>query len=115
MSASSSPNKKWPPLPHHHTPPSTDADLTFTSPYRRLIPFLSAFVWPWRRLQRERRQRDTSLNETVLILLRRALGISAEPRSNGLCKLAGTWSQAEFDRFQDDTAVFEQIDEELWS
>ena len=66
-------------------------------------------------LERERRQRDTSLNETVLNLLRRALGVSAEPRSNGLCKLAGTWSQAEFERFEDDTVVFEQIDEELWS
>ena len=68
-----------------------------------------------RALERERRDQGASLNETVLRLLRRALGVEEEARSNGLRQLAGTWSDDELAEFGRNTAVFEQIDEELWS
>ncbi|MEZ4226791.1 MAG: hypothetical protein R3B13_37965 [Polyangiaceae bacterium] len=69
-----------------------------------------------RALERETKRRGRSLNQTVLGLLRQALGLEPEqPRSNGLAKLAGTWSAEELERFERDTRVFEAVDEELWS
>lgn len=69
-----------------------------------------------RALERERRKHGTSLNQTVLLLLRRALGLDArEVRSNGLRKLAGTWSGEALAEFERATESFGQVDEELWS
>lgn len=66
-------------------------------------------------LQRERRRRGASLNQTVLDLLHRALGLAPGDRfDNGLGRFAGTWSARELKRFEADTAVFEQVDEDLW-
>lgn len=68
-----------------------------------------------RALEREKRRRGASLNQTVLQLLRQALGIdSSTVRSNSLGKLAGTWSKQDLAHFERDTAMFEQIDEEIW-
>lgn len=67
-------------------------------------------------LDEERKRRGTSLNRTVLDLLRRALGLDPEqPASNGLGKLAGTWSEDEHRELEKAMAPFEQVDEELWS
>ena len=69
-----------------------------------------------RALEREKRRRGTSLNQTVLDILRSALGVDTDqPRSNGLRRLAGSWSDADLEEFEAATAVFEQVDEELWS
>jgi len=69
-----------------------------------------------RALERETRKRGTSLNETVLDLLRDALGVGRlAPPSNGLDKLAGTWTQEDLEQFEANTAIFEQIDPEIWS
>jgi DNA polymerase III delta subunit len=69
-----------------------------------------------RALERETRKRGTSLNQTVLDLLRNALGVGALARpSNGLEKLAGTWTEKDLEEFEANTAIFEQIDPELWS
>jgi plasmid stability protein len=66
-------------------------------------------------LRTEKRRRGRSLNQTVIDLLKQSLGLGWEsPGGNGLEKLAGTWSQEEFDRFERSTAVFEWIDEEQW-
>jgi hypothetical protein len=68
-----------------------------------------------RALQRESSHRGASLNATVLDLLRRALGIDAdEARSNGLGRLAGTWSEAEASEFEANTRMFNNVDSELW-
>lgn len=68
-----------------------------------------------RALEREKKRRGQSLNQTVLELLALALGISQdETRSNGLGKLAGDWSNRELAEFEAATAVFGQVDEELW-
>ena len=64
-------------------------------------------------LEREKRRRGTSVNQTVLDLLSQGLGVGS-PRSNGLRRLAGTWSEADFRQFKDATASFEQVDAELW-
>lgn len=69
-----------------------------------------------RALEREKKRRGASLNQTVLDVLSQALGVdAADARSNGLRQLAGTWSADEHDRFERATAVFEQIDDELWT
>jgi plasmid stability protein len=68
-----------------------------------------------RSLEQERRRRGTSLNETVLALLRQALGLGEEPRSNGLRALAGTWSAQDLEEFERAMEPFEQVDPELWS
>ena len=64
-------------------------------------------------LHRERRRRGTSLNRTVIDLLRQSLGVSGT-RSNGLARLAGTWTAAEELRFLSKIRPFEKIDPELW-
>jgi hypothetical protein len=64
-------------------------------------------------LARERRRRGTSLNQTVIDLLRQGLGVTG-PRSNGVRRLAGTWTQKEHREFLVATAGFEKIDEEFW-
>lgn len=68
-----------------------------------------------RALERERRRSGNSLNQTVLELLRQALGVSREaPFSNGLRKLAGVWTDAEHEAFEAARQGFEEIDEDLW-
>lgn len=63
-------------------------------------------------LDDERRRRGTSLNATVLDLLRQALGVGTT-RSNGLRRLAGGWSREDFEAFEEATALFEEIDPEM--
>lgn len=66
-------------------------------------------------LARETRRRGTSLNQTVLDVLRRGLGLDTTgPRTNGLEKLAGKWTNEEFEEFERNVAIFEHIDPELW-
>ncbi len=62
-------------------------------------------------LEKDRLQ--LSLNQTVIELLRQSLGVERK-RSNGLARLAGTWTVEEHTRFEDAIAPAEQIDEELW-
>jgi plasmid stability protein len=66
-------------------------------------------------LRSETRRRGKSLNQTAIDLLRQALGLSWDPpQTNGLEKLAGTWSQEELHRFESAMAGFEHVDEEEW-
>ncbi|HEX7843066.1 MAG TPA: hypothetical protein VF469_36585 [Kofleriaceae bacterium] len=66
-------------------------------------------------LTRETRRRGTSLNQTVLDLLRRGLGMdTSAPHTNGLEKFAGTWTAEEFEEFEFNVAMFDKIDPELW-
>jgi plasmid stability protein len=66
-------------------------------------------------LEHESHRLRTSLEQTVIELLRQALHVRpSEERSNGLARLAGTWSQEEYERFESAVAVTEQIDEDLW-
>ena len=68
-----------------------------------------------RALDSERRRVAKSLNQTVIDLLRSALGLQGGPTpTNGLEKLAGGWSASELRQFEEATTVFERIDEDLW-
>jgi len=64
-------------------------------------------------LERERQRRGTSLNQTVIDLLRQSLGVNGT-RSNGVGRLAGTWTAAEHEEFLSAIRGFEEIDQELW-
>jgi plasmid stability protein len=67
-----------------------------------------------RALEREKRRKGTSLNQMVIDLLRRALGVDTPGRPpNGLAKLAGTWTAEDLTRFEAALAVTEGVDEEL--
>lgn len=66
-------------------------------------------------LEAEKRRRGLSLNRTVLSLMNEALGVSdGGNRGNGLRRLAGSWSEDEFRRFEEAVAPFEQIDADPW-
>jgi plasmid stability protein len=66
-------------------------------------------------LRKEARRGGKSLNQTVIDLLRQALGLGWDsPGTNGLEKLAGTWSREELESFERATAIFETVDEEQW-
>ena len=68
-----------------------------------------------RALKDVQRNSGDSLNQTVITLLRKALGLGVEVHDNGLGSLAGTWGQAELRAFERSTKAFEAIDDELWT
>jgi hypothetical protein len=58
-----------------------------------------------------------SLNSTILRVLNESLGLSKRRYGkvhHDLDHLAGTWTDADLEEFEEATAVFEQIDAELW-
>ena len=56
------------------------------------------------------------MNQVVLELLRQALGVDAQVRrSNGLAKLAGTWTARELTEFDRNIEMFGRIDPEEWA
>lgn len=66
-------------------------------------------------LEAEKRRRGLSLNRTVLLLMQEALGVSTgRSRSNGLRRLAGSWSEDDFRNFEQAVAPLAEIDEDLW-
>lgn len=64
-------------------------------------------------LEKEKSRRRGSLNQTVIELLSQGLGVGAA-RSNGVARLAGTWTAEEHQKFEESVAAFEGIDAELW-
>ncbi len=64
-------------------------------------------------LEREKRRRGESINQTVIGLLSKGLGVGA-PRSNGLANLSGKWSEEDLEEFERAVAPFAEIDDELW-
>lgn len=68
-------------------------------------------------LEKASKKENSSLNKTILSLLRKATGIEAEstyPCYHDLDHLAGTWSEQDEQEFLANTAQFRTIDEELW-
>jgi plasmid stability protein len=66
---------------------------------------------------RARSRRDhTSLNRTVVRMLKQAAGMGNEAsvKRRDLSSMAGSWSQAEADEFDGHVEAFEALDEELW-
>lgn len=64
-------------------------------------------------LEKEKGRRKGSLNRTVIELLNQGLGLGSS-RSNGLARLAGTWSAKQLRKFEESIAPCEVIDPELW-
>ncbi len=64
-------------------------------------------------LEKEKQRRGKSLNQTVIDLLALSLGVTGT-RSNGIARLAGTWTEAEHQEFLAAIPQFEEIDQELW-
>jgi plasmid stability protein len=64
-------------------------------------------------LEREKRRRGTSLNQTVIDLLRQSLGVPGT-RNNGLARLAGTWTEADQQEFLSSIHSLNEIDPDLW-
>jgi len=64
-------------------------------------------------LDKEKSRRRVSLNQTVIDLLSQSLGVGLS-RSNGLARLAGTWTAEDLRVFEESLAPFEVIDAELW-
>ena len=68
-----------------------------------------------RALEQEKRRRGLSLNRTVLQIIEQSLGVgSADRPSNGIARLAGSWSEEDLRQFELAVAPFEEIDDELW-
>ncbi len=66
-------------------------------------------------LEKEKQRRGKSLNRTGIQLLAQSLNLQpGQRRSNGLARLAGTWTAEEFQDFEAATAATRQLDEELW-
>ena len=68
-------------------------------------------------LKESARREGTSVNAFTLRLLRESLGLEKRKRCQtytDLDHLAGTWSREDETEFNRNTAVFEQVDEELW-
>ena len=64
-------------------------------------------------LKREAKRRNTSLNQTAIELLQQALGVT-RTRSNGIARLAGGYSEAEYEPFLEAIEPFERVEPELW-
>lgn len=66
-------------------------------------------------LEREKRRRGRSLNQTVLDVLNEHLGaVGTSSRRNGLAPLAGTWSEPDLEGFETAIATTERLDDDLW-
>ena len=62
-------------------------------------------------LEAEQPRRGLSLNRTVLSLMQEALSISnSRDRSNGLRRMAGSWNEDDFRRFEEAVAPFGEVD-----
>lgn len=64
-------------------------------------------------LEAEKQLRGKSLNQTVIDILQMSLGVE-RVQSNGLRRLAGTWSEEEHQQLLSTLKSFDVIDEELW-
>ena len=62
------------------------------------------------------KQLNTSINKAAIRLLKEAAGLNNEKYKihKDLDSLAGTWTEEEYDQFQDSIKDFEKIDEEMW-
>lgn len=77
---------------------------------RNVSPQLSAA------LHEEKVKLGMSLNSTVLYLLSESLGLTDtnKPKSNGLGRLAGGWSEEDLQEFNKAISDLREIDEEMW-
>jgi hypothetical protein len=59
---------------------------------------------------------NISLKQIIVNFFSRFFGLKIKlNHTNGLEKLAGTWSEEEYREFEANTAFFEKVDQDLWS
>lgn len=69
-------------------------------------------------LKKEARRTGTSINKTLINLIRESIGLAKKKRTrvyHDLDELAGTWSEKDEQEFKKKTQVFNRIDKELWT
>lgn len=69
-------------------------------------------------LRTEAKRTNTSINATVLNLIRESIGLKKKERTrfySDLGDLAGTWSDKDEQEFRERTGFFDRIDEDLWN
>jgi plasmid stability protein len=70
-----------------------------------------------RALKDRAQKENTSVNSVMLKILKESLGLDKKKRSvlyNDLEHLAGTWSAQDAAEFENATAAFEAVDEDIW-
>ena len=61
------------------------------------------------------KKQKLSINKTVIALLEKALELGNNSnKKRDLSKLAGTWDRSRAEEFMKNTAIFEEIDREIW-
>lgn len=63
------------------------------------------------------KESQMSVNQWILQSLRKITGLDKQPpmpEHHDLDSLAGGWTKKDFEQFQSDTSIFEDIDEEVW-
>jgi len=69
-------------------------------------------------LKKKAQRTGTSINRTVLNLIRKSIGLDKKKLTrvyHDLDELAGTWSENDEREFETKTQFFHKIDEEIWS
>ncbi len=70
-----------------------------------------------RALKEKAKKEGTSVNATLLRVLREALGLEKKIRTiayDDLDHLAGTWSKKDYSEFQSKIDDFEKVDDKMW-
>ncbi len=68
-------------------------------------------------LKEKAKREGTSINATLVKILRKELGIEKKRYTvvyHDLDHLAGTWDEKDLDEFQKNVEDFEKIDEKMW-
>lgn len=68
-------------------------------------------------LKKTAKKTGTSLNKTVLEILRKSVGVNSKKREvvyHDLDDLAGTWTESDWEQFKKATKQFGAIDKDLW-
>lgn len=67
-------------------------------------------------LKKNSQKSGRSINKTILALLRKTLGLSDDlgQKKRDLSSLAGTWTKKNYEEFEANTKIFDQIDPEMW-
>ncbi len=72
----------------------------------------------FQKLKSEAKRQGKDLNTLLIHLLEKYFGVEKKnAKGNGkndLQRLAGTWSEKEYKKFMENTAAFNEIDEQLW-
>ena len=69
-----------------------------------------------KKLRAKSRESGHSINRTTIELLEEALGVKEhEGKKRDLSMFAGQWQEAEYREFERHTAMFDQVDAEVWT